>query len=136
MSAEMSAGDVLLWLGGTLHAAGANCTADEWRNGVFISYSAGWLRTEENFGLELTPEVARSLPQRVRELVGFKMHGGLGFFSVRDACHCPSRSLPFFAGASLFACRGAGEVGLFIPCGFTSAPLDNRSGYGQPLSSS
>jgi hypothetical protein len=25
--------------------------------------------------------VAAAMPQRVRELVGFKMHGGLGFFS-------------------------------------------------------
>jgi hypothetical protein len=44
-------------------------------------YTLGWLRTEENFGLELSASVAAAMPQRVRELVGFKMHGGLGFFS-------------------------------------------------------
>lgn len=71
---------MLLWLGGTLHAAGANVTKDEWRRGVFISYSLGWLRTEEHFALELTPAAAARLPERVRQLVGFEMHGDLGFY--------------------------------------------------------
>ena len=77
VSAEMETGSVLLWLGGTLHAAGANTTTGEWRRGVFISYSLGWLRTEENFGMELTPSAAAALPDRARELVGFAMHRGL-----------------------------------------------------------
>lgn len=77
ISAEMQAGSVLLWLGGTLHAAGPNVTADEWRRGVFISYSLGWLRTEENFGMELTATAAAALPERAKELVGFKMHRDL-----------------------------------------------------------
>ncbi len=47
VAAEMPAGSVLLWMGGTLHGAGANRT-DEWRYGVFLSYSLGWLRQEEN----------------------------------------------------------------------------------------
>ena len=80
VAAEMQAGSVLLWLGGTLHAAGANVTKDEWRRGVFVSYSLGWLRTEEHFAMELTPDAASRLPERVRELVGFEMHGDLGFY--------------------------------------------------------
>ena len=80
VAAEMEAGSVLLWLGGTLHAAGANDTKDEWRRGVFVSYSLGWLRTEEHFAMELTPDTAARLPARVRELVGFEMHGDLGFY--------------------------------------------------------
>jgi ectoine hydroxylase-related dioxygenase (phytanoyl-CoA dioxygenase family) len=46
-SAEMSAGSVLYWLGGTLHGAGANVSND-WRYGVILTYSLGWLRQEEN----------------------------------------------------------------------------------------
>jgi hypothetical protein len=77
----MDAGSVLLWLGGTLHAAGPNVTDDEWRRGVFISYSLGWLRTEEHFAMELTRDAAARLPERVRQLVGFQMHGELGFYA-------------------------------------------------------
>ena len=80
VSAEMEAGSVLLWLGGTLHAAGANVTENEWRRGVFISYTLGWLRTEEHFAMELTAEAAARLPEKVRKLVGFEMSGALGFF--------------------------------------------------------
>ena len=116
VSAEMHAGDCLLWLGGTLHAAGRwevlppavscalivvlsvftscgqldgrlcalclrNTTVDQWRAGVFVSYSLGFLRTEEHFAMELTPEAAAALPAKVRALCGFRMHRGLGFFS-------------------------------------------------------
>jgi ectoine hydroxylase-related dioxygenase (phytanoyl-CoA dioxygenase family) len=47
LSAEMPAGSVLYWLGGTLHGAGAN-TSTDWRYGVILTYSLGWLRQEEN----------------------------------------------------------------------------------------
>lgn len=83
--AEMSAGDVLLWHGGTLHGAGAN-VSEEWRYGVFLSFSLGWLRQEENQYLDVPPEVAERLPKAIRDLVGYKMHDGLGFYdpSVRQ----------------------------------------------------
>eukprot|EP01051_Picozoa_sp_SAG22_P022503 SAG22_NODE_5415_length_1018_cov_1.686616_1_plen_47_part_10 len=47
---------------------------------MFISYSLGWLRTEEHFALELTPEAAAALPPRVRMMCGFQLHreGGGG----------------------------------------------------------
>jgi ectoine hydroxylase-related dioxygenase (phytanoyl-CoA dioxygenase family) len=77
-SAEMPAGSVLLWMGGTLHGAGANLT-DQWRFGVFLSYSLGWLRQEENQYLDLPPEIARTVPKQVRELAGYKMHAALGY---------------------------------------------------------
>lgn len=80
VQAEMSAGDVLLWHGGTLHGAGGN-TSTEWRFGVFLSYSLGWLRQEENQYLDVPPAVAATLPKPLRDLVGYKMHGeSLGFF--------------------------------------------------------
>ena len=39
----------------------------------------GWLRQEENQYLDVPPELARTLPRELRELVSYKMHQGLGF---------------------------------------------------------
>jgi len=87
VAAEMAAGSVLLWMGGTLHGAGANRTADEWRFGVFLSYSLGWLRQEENQYLDVPRDLARTLPKQLRDLVGYRMHSALGYVDVspRDA---------------------------------------------------
>lgn len=79
LNAEMPAGSVLLWAGGTLHAAAANVSED-WRYGIILSYGLGWLRQEENMFLDAPPEVAANLPSELRDLLGFKMHGSLGFF--------------------------------------------------------
>src|SRR5215472_13827397 len=77
--AEMPAGSGLMWMGGTLQGAGANCSADDWRYGVFLSYSLGWLRQEENQYLDVPGEIARTLPKQVRDLAGFKMPLALGY---------------------------------------------------------
>jgi ectoine hydroxylase-related dioxygenase (phytanoyl-CoA dioxygenase family) len=77
--AEMPAGSVLMWMGGTLHGAGANRSVDDWRSGIFLSYSLGWLRQEENQYLDVPLHVARTLPKQVRDLVGYKMHLALGY---------------------------------------------------------
>ena len=86
VAAAMPAGSVLLWMGGTLHGAGANRT-DEWRYGVFLSYSLGWLRQEENQYIDVPGEIARTLSKEVRELVGYRMHLGIGYAdpTVRDS---------------------------------------------------
>ncbi len=81
-TAEMPAGSVLLWMGGTLHGAGAN-VSDQWRYGVFLSYSLGWLRQEENQYLDLPPEDARAIPRQVRDLAGYQMHSALGYSDPR-----------------------------------------------------
>lgn len=80
-SAQMKAGDMLVWLGGTLHGAGEN-TSNEWRYGIFLSYSLGWLRQEENQYIDTPLEIASTLPKPLRGLLGYKMHRGLGFFDV------------------------------------------------------
>jgi ectoine hydroxylase-related dioxygenase (phytanoyl-CoA dioxygenase family) len=84
VAAAMPAGSVLLWMGGTLHGAGANRT-DDWRYGIFLSYSLGWLRQEENQYVDVPREVARTLAKPVRELVGYRMHLGLGYADVNAA---------------------------------------------------
>lgn len=81
-SAEMPAGSLLLWLGGTLHGAGAN-VSDEWRYGIILTYSLGWLRQEENQYLDLPPQALARLSPELRERTGYTMHGALGFYDPR-----------------------------------------------------
>ncbi|MEM7099312.1 MAG: phytanoyl-CoA dioxygenase family protein [Pseudomonadota bacterium] len=78
LSAEMPAGSVLYWMGGTLHGAGENSSQD-WRYGIVLTYSPGWVRQEENQYLDTPPEVARNLPKAVREIAGYKIYRALGF---------------------------------------------------------
>jgi len=88
--AEMPAGSSVIYLGSTIHGAGANCTDTE-RRGLHLSYVLGWLRTEENNYLATPPEIARTLPRRAQELVGYAVHdairsagGYLGMLDLRD----------------------------------------------------
>lgn len=74
VSAEMPAGSLLVWMGRTLHGAGANTTANEWRTGVFASYSLGWLRQEENQYLATPAEALAKLPAQVKSLAGFDVY--------------------------------------------------------------
>ncbi|MEZ5226263.1 MAG: phytanoyl-CoA dioxygenase family protein [Acidimicrobiales bacterium] len=78
VAAEMPAGSVLVWLGGTLHGAGAN-VSDQWRYGVVVTYSVAWLRQEENQYLSIPPDVLATLSPELRALTGHTMHNGLGF---------------------------------------------------------
>lgn len=78
ISATMPKGSVLLWLGGTLHGAGEN-TSNDWRYGIILSYALGWLRQEENQYLDVPASVAASMSEEMRALVGYPMHGSLGF---------------------------------------------------------
>lgn len=90
-SAEMKAGSVLYWLGGTLHGAGANIS-DSWRYGIILTYSLGWLRQEENQYLDIPPDVRRELSPELRELTGHAMHGGLGLSLADAEDDAPTRS--------------------------------------------
>ena len=91
VSAEMPAGSAVIYLGSTLHRGGANTTRDVWRRGMHLSYVLGWLRTEENHYLATPPEIARTLPRRAQELLGYAAHdalaaggGYLGALDLRD----------------------------------------------------
>ena len=75
--AEMPAGSAVVYLGSTLHAGGANSTADRWRRGMHMSFVVGWLRTEENNYLSTPPEVVRTPPRRSQELLGYAAHDAL-----------------------------------------------------------
>jgi ectoine hydroxylase-related dioxygenase (phytanoyl-CoA dioxygenase family) len=75
--AEMPAGSAVVYLGGTVHAGGANVTGTP-RRGAHLSYCLGWLRTEENNYLSTPPRVAAALPRRAQEVLGYGMYNGMG----------------------------------------------------------
>ena len=75
--AEMPAGAAVLYLGSAIHAGGANTTAAERRRGMHLSYTLGWLRTEENQYLSTPLEVVRTLPRRSQELLGYSAHDAI-----------------------------------------------------------
>jgi len=84
LQAEMAAGSALVYLGSTLHGGGANRTAAEKRRGMFVGYVSGWLRTEENMFLTVPLDLAKRLPRRAQELLGYKAHRGIGVVDVGD----------------------------------------------------
>jgi hypothetical protein len=56
-----------------------------------MSFTLGWLRTEENNTLAVPPDVARTLPVEAQELIGYAVHdavaqggGYLGMVALRD----------------------------------------------------
>ena len=89
--AVVQPGGAVIYLGSTIHFAGTNSTADEWRLGAHISFTLGWLRTEENNSLAVPPDIARTLSRRAQELLGYAVHdaiadggGYLGMVRMRD----------------------------------------------------
>ena len=72
ITVEMPAGSLLLYRGSLWHGGGANDT-DRPRLGVVLHYSASWLRPVENHVLVVPPEVARDLPERLQELLGYNI---------------------------------------------------------------
>lgn len=78
VAAEMPKGAVLFWLGGLLHGAGAN-RSNDWRYGVILTYSLGWLRQEENESLAIPRDIAKDLSPELRDMIGDTMNGSLGF---------------------------------------------------------
>lgn len=77
VAAEMRAGSAVIYLGSTIHAGGTNATADEHRRAMHMSFCVGWLRTEENHYLSTPPEIARTLPRRSLELLGYAAHDAI-----------------------------------------------------------
>lgn len=86
VTAAMMPGQALLFLGSTLHGAGANRT-DGVRRGLVVGYSLGWLKPYENQWLAYPPPIARSFDPDLAALVGYRQHRpNLGNYEGR----CPS----------------------------------------------
>jgi hypothetical protein len=79
-------GDAIVFLGSTLHGAGANRSAGL-RRGIIVSYCLGWLKPYENQWLAYPPDVARHFPPELAALAGYAQHRpNLGNFEGQ----CPS----------------------------------------------
>lgn len=99
VAAEMAPGDALIFLGSTLHGAGANRSA-EVRRGLVVGYSLGWLKPYENQMLAYPPDVARRFARELAALVGYRQHRpNLGNYEGQ----CPSVLLGDHAGGPLAA---------------------------------
>lgn len=84
--AEAQPGDAIVFLGSTLHGAGANRSSGV-RRGIIISYCLGWLKPYENQWLAYPPEVAKDFSPEVAALAGYAQHRpNLGNFEGQ----CPS----------------------------------------------
>jgi len=84
IQAEMPKGSLLLYLGSTWHGGGAN-RSNQPRMGMVNTYALGWLRQETNQYLDLPQDAVARLPEHVRRLVGYQMHGDiLGYYSDSD----------------------------------------------------
>ncbi|HEY5024127.1 MAG TPA: phytanoyl-CoA dioxygenase family protein [Acidimicrobiales bacterium] len=70
---EMPARTALLYLGSVWHGGGAN-TTDRPRLGVVQHYASAWLRPVENHVLAVPPDLARTLPARLQELLGYNIY--------------------------------------------------------------
>jgi ectoine hydroxylase-related dioxygenase (phytanoyl-CoA dioxygenase family) len=69
--AVMPAGSALLYLGKTVHGAGANTTTNAWRRGLHMSFVLGWLTPEEASPLGVPWEIARGFSYRVQRMLGY-----------------------------------------------------------------
>lgn len=100
VAAEMGVGDVLLFLGSTLHGGGGNA-APHPRRGMIVSYCLGWLRPFENQWLVYPPHVARAFDPELAGLIGYSLHRpNLGNVEGQ----CPSRLLAGGPDVPLAAC--------------------------------
>jgi ectoine hydroxylase-related dioxygenase (phytanoyl-CoA dioxygenase family) len=70
--ATMPAGSVMFYSGTVWHGGGANRTAER-RLGVILEYVVSWLRAQETHLLAVPPDVARTLPRRLQELLGYNI---------------------------------------------------------------
>lgn len=70
---ELMPGDMLVFLGSTLHGGGANRTPLP-RRGLIVSYCLGWLKPFELQWLVYPPAVARTFSPELAALVGYAQH--------------------------------------------------------------
>lgn len=83
---ELEPGDALVYLGSLVHGGGANVTSDRIRKALYIGFLLGWLTPEEAVPLSVTEDVARRLPARARELLGWaNIHGNAASEGVHAA---------------------------------------------------
>jgi ectoine hydroxylase-related dioxygenase (phytanoyl-CoA dioxygenase family) len=90
VKAVMPAGSLMLAKGTLWHRGGAN-RSDKPRMIITPQYCPGWTRQLENMALAVPPDIAATLPERARELIGYSIHPP--FMGYVDGVH-PARVLP------------------------------------------
>jgi ectoine hydroxylase-related dioxygenase (phytanoyl-CoA dioxygenase family) len=70
---DMGAGACVVFAGTVLHRGGANRSASP-RCAFSNQYCQPWARQQENFILAIPPDVARQMPPRLQELLGYSVH--------------------------------------------------------------
>jgi len=80
----MPKGSVLLWLGKTLHGLGTNATNTP-RTGILFTLQVDWLAQEENQYIAVPPNLARELPERAQQLLGYRASLSRGWVEGRDS---------------------------------------------------
>jgi ectoine hydroxylase-related dioxygenase (phytanoyl-CoA dioxygenase family) len=73
IKALMPAGSVMFYVGSLVHGGGANHT-DQPRLGVILEFVVSWLRPQENHVIAVPHDVAKELPERLQELLGYNVH--------------------------------------------------------------
>ena len=85
----MPAGSLMLAKGTLWHRGGANRSTAS-RLIITPQYCPGWTRQLENMALTILPAIARTLPERAQQLIGYSIHSP--FMGYVDGCH-PGRLL-------------------------------------------
>ncbi len=68
----MKAGSCIVFPGTLIHGGGAN-RSNAPRLAITYQYCEGWLRQQENFFLAIPRDIAKTMPPRVRELLGYSI---------------------------------------------------------------
>ncbi len=89
VKAIMPAGSLMLAKGTLWHRGGAN-RSDASRLIITPQYCPGWTRQLENMAIAVPPDIAKTLPERARQLIGYSIHPP--FMGYVDGRH-PQRSL-------------------------------------------
>lgn len=88
--ADMKAGSVIFYPGTFWHGGGAN-VSDASRLAVTCQYCEPWLRTQENYFLSTSAQVAADVSEDIRRMLGYSIHPP--FIGMVNGMH-PKRSLP------------------------------------------
>lgn len=101
----MPAGACLVFAGTLLHRGGAN-RSDRPRGAFSHQYCQPWARQQENFVLGVPADVARQMPERLREMLGYSIHPP--FMGQLTASHPGKALAPDFVTPLVAQARTAG----------------------------
>lgn len=83
---ELQPGDALVYLGSLAHGGGANTSEGRVREALYIGYLLGWLTPEEAVVHSVPEDVASTLPEQARALLGWaNLHGNASAGGVEAA---------------------------------------------------